>query len=73
MWVKVTNCTVSTGGGQIPRRIRRNQNVKVWISESLLEVYTFDELLDRMRYRDHGFRADGRDFIVTNESKMCEL
>lgn len=73
MWVKITNCTVLTGGGKIPRRIRRNQNVKVLIPDTLLEKYDFDGLLDKMRYRDHEFRGDGREFIVTNESKMCKL
>jgi hypothetical protein len=36
-WVKITNCTTTTGGGKIPSRLRHNQNVRVNVSEETIE------------------------------------
>ena len=74
MWVKITNCTVTTGGGKTPKRIRNNQNVIASINDNWLDKYTLNEICDMFRYREHNFKKSaGRDFIITNDSKMTKL
>lgn len=74
MIVKITNCTVTTGGGPVPRRIRTRQNVRLNLWHSFFNGIKPKDYLNSIRYREHGLsRAAGRDFIVTKESKITIL
>lgn len=74
MWVKITNCTVFTGGGKTPRRIRTNQNVTAWIPDRWLIEDTLNEICEKYKYREHNFsKSAGRNFLITHSSKMIEL
>ena len=84
MRLKITNCTIQTGGGDRitrkgnihpkPIRLRKNQNVRITIPDSLYYKHTREEWMKLLMYREHPFYAYGnKDFIVTQNSKIVEL
>ncbi len=40
--ITYTNCTVETGGGKVPTRLRHNQNVKIVTSRTKEELNSFN-------------------------------
>lgn len=62
MRIKITNCTTTTGGGKVPLRRRKNQNVT--ISTNYPEKY------DRPNIE---FIQNGRYYYTTSDSKIIIL
>jgi len=62
MWIKITNCTTSTGGGKKPLRWRKNQNVKVFTD--------YPEMYNKPNIR---FIENRNYYYTTVESKIIIL
>lgn len=60
-WVKLTNCTTTTGGGKIkPLRTRHNQNITLVVTE---------ELINNIGNKRYVINRYGREYWTTYESK----
>lgn len=62
MWIKITNCTTTTGGRKTPLRWRKNQNVKLFTN--------YPESYNKPNIE---FVENGRYYYTTIESKIIIL